>query len=1150
MSTAPVKPVDEETDPTGRYVKYKNEFLGKGAFKEVHKGYDRERGIEVAWNQIPYQNLSHKERKQLLSEVDTLKSVSHNNIIRFQDSWTDKSTQSIIFISELMSSGTLKEYITRTGCPRDSVLRRWCRQILSALSYLHNSSPKIIHRDLKCDNIFINGYNGEVKIGDLGLSTKQMESRVKSVIGTPEFMAPELYDESYDEKVDIYAFGMCVLEMVTGDYPYSECTNAAQVYKKVSNKQPPKALDRVQDPTTRDFIKLCINPDPHRRPSADELLSLPFLQIAGTDKEDDEEGSFTQPMARTTPYRPAQKGTRSKITSLSQPHPTAPTFNHPTTSPRHHRPFTNKFPSNSDGESEVSESEEAGKGTNTSTLRDSQDDNTNIHSKHRNDGITPTSYDSESYPDSNEERDTEEVLDLNSENFTEQLKDILADKNIDTNDFAVSLYKAITRYTETHDGDDNDDDNDGQDGGDEDENMNEGNQYDHSPSRSQNEDDLKSSTPSLALRRNRVLSPRGHHSSTHNLELRHGPVQADQDIVGAIVERMTKDEMQIIKETLDSIGAPQISLDGQSYEDTHLDDRDNEFDVAQSYSSHHRQLILALSLTLNLKGEQQLINFPFNLSEDTALSVAQELASGLNITDQDTIQEVARLIEVEKDQAIEEDREKRRRRLEHPESSSDSDVIADDGEADTERDDDEEPDDSLTIGPVPDIRKLTEEQQRLDEARRQEEAEAAQREEEERRRMQEEERKRAEAEKQRLEKERQRQLEEERRIQEEERKRREEEELARRQEEERQRLEEEKRKKEAAEKARLEEEKKAAAEKARIEEEKKAAAEKARIEEEKKAAAEKARIEEEKKAAAEKARLEEEKKAEQEKQAALSLSGSLNSSPSSSPPPPSMYSVGPSPQTTLTLHTSSLSTPTVHPTTFTAKSVSAQPAPPSQPARVIIPPPFSKAPLYLLFGQTSQPAGQSTSTTAPLSTHLNALMTSCSADDLVELTSKTFHFLQKQYEEGIKAFFNALENIADNGEEVERLNEVRGDSQIELQGLLNKQEERTIEEVIKVFEKRKRIPPAPETLPKPEPKADMKEKKDLTPPGDLQTIDSSQYVDFLIKAHIKTASDEYISKQRELASRKSVKAQAAAKKEKTEKKEVEEEKSPGKVSKT
>ena len=55
------------------------------------------------------------------------------------------------------------------------------------------------------------------------------------VTGTPEFMAPELYEEEYNELVDIYAFGMCLLELVTFEYPYIECTNAAQIYKKVTS---------------------------------------------------------------------------------------------------------------------------------------------------------------------------------------------------------------------------------------------------------------------------------------------------------------------------------------------------------------------------------------------------------------------------------------------------------------------------------------------------------------------------------------------------------------------------------------------------------------------------------------------------------------------------------------------------------------------------------------------------------------------------------------------------------------------------------------------------------------------------------------------------------------------------------------------------
>lgn len=53
-------------------------------------------------------------------------------------------------------------------------------------------------------------------------------------VGTPEFMAPELYEEEYNELVDIYAFGMCLLELLTLEYPYIECTNAAQIYRKVT----------------------------------------------------------------------------------------------------------------------------------------------------------------------------------------------------------------------------------------------------------------------------------------------------------------------------------------------------------------------------------------------------------------------------------------------------------------------------------------------------------------------------------------------------------------------------------------------------------------------------------------------------------------------------------------------------------------------------------------------------------------------------------------------------------------------------------------------------------------------------------------------------------------------------------------------------
>ncbi|KAF9127468.1 hypothetical protein BGW39_005835 [Mortierella sp. 14UC] len=272
-----------ETDPTNRFQRC-DEVLGEGAYKLVYRACDLEEGNEVAWNQLRFDHLSKREAQKILSEIEILQSIRNDHIINFYASWSTPATHSggerIVFITELMSSGTLKQYLKKTlkGALKPKVVKSWCRQILQGLAYLHTHSPPIIHRDLKCDNIFINGNNGQLKIGDLGLAVVRHRTHVSSVLGTPEFMAPELYDEKYDEKVDIYAFGMCVLEMVTKDYPYAECTNQAQIYRKVSQGIKPQALEHVQDPEIREFIDRCLDHDPTTRPSAQELLDSEFLK--------------------------------------------------------------------------------------------------------------------------------------------------------------------------------------------------------------------------------------------------------------------------------------------------------------------------------------------------------------------------------------------------------------------------------------------------------------------------------------------------------------------------------------------------------------------------------------------------------------------------------------------------------------------------------------------------------------------------------------------------------------------------------------------------------------------------------------------------------------------------------------------------------
>ncbi|XP_058225601.1 serine/threonine-protein kinase WNK8-like [Rhododendron vialii] len=180
-------------------------------------------------------------------------------------------------ITELFTSGSLRQYRNKHKSVDMKAIKNWARQILRGLDYLHSQNPPIIHRDLKCDNIFVNGNHGEIKIGDLGLAIVMQQPTAKSVIGTPEFMAPELYEEEYNELVDIYSFGMCMLEMVTCDYPYIECKNPAQIYKKVTSGIKPASLGKVTDPKVKNFIEKCLVPASQRLP-AKELLKDPFLQ--------------------------------------------------------------------------------------------------------------------------------------------------------------------------------------------------------------------------------------------------------------------------------------------------------------------------------------------------------------------------------------------------------------------------------------------------------------------------------------------------------------------------------------------------------------------------------------------------------------------------------------------------------------------------------------------------------------------------------------------------------------------------------------------------------------------------------------------------------------------------------------------------------
>ncbi|KAE8655907.1 putative serine/threonine-protein kinase WNK7 [Hibiscus syriacus] len=171
-----------EIDPTSRYIRY-NEVLGKGAFKTVYKAFDEANGIEVAWSQVRIDEVIQKpeDLERLYSEVHLLKSLKHSNIVRFFNSWIDDKKKTVNIITELFTSGSLRQYRKKHKKVDMKAVKSWARQILAGLVYLHSHDPPIIHRDLKCDNVFINSNQGEVKIGDLGLATVLKQSNAKTV---------------------------------------------------------------------------------------------------------------------------------------------------------------------------------------------------------------------------------------------------------------------------------------------------------------------------------------------------------------------------------------------------------------------------------------------------------------------------------------------------------------------------------------------------------------------------------------------------------------------------------------------------------------------------------------------------------------------------------------------------------------------------------------------------------------------------------------------------------------------------------------------------------------------------------------------------------------------------------------------------------
>lgn len=272
----------EEYSPDKRYGRL-SIILGHGSQKLVYKAIDIYDAQEVAWSVVEVKECP----QSFLNEINLLKAIQHPNIIKLKEFWFNESH--LIFITELMTSGTLREYI-KTVSPTLRVIKCWARQILLAIEHLHSKS--MIHRDIKCENIFVNGSTGEVKLGDLGIAKKSKQKRY-TIVGTPEFMAREVFEgDGYGEGVDVYAFGMALLEMSIREYPYTECTSPHEIFKRVMTGIPPQGLFSVTDACLRDLIIKCIATEESRITIKDCMKHHFIVDESDYKDEADESSSF------------------------------------------------------------------------------------------------------------------------------------------------------------------------------------------------------------------------------------------------------------------------------------------------------------------------------------------------------------------------------------------------------------------------------------------------------------------------------------------------------------------------------------------------------------------------------------------------------------------------------------------------------------------------------------------------------------------------------------------------------------------------------------------------------------------------------------------------------------------------------------------
>ena len=249
------------------------EELGRGTSGVVYKVQHQLSGKYLVVKTVDFSNISETKQSQALKEVELLNQVSHPHIIKYYDSIIQNHM--LYILMEYAAGGDLQKKLNRYKVSRRHIeegqIWLWAYEIAMGLKYLHKH--KILHRDIKCMNIFLDK-NNRVKIGDLGLSKILNDKETHtSTIGTPLYLSPEqIRHQPYGFKVDVWGMGCAIYALCTFEAPFVG-DSLLTLGQNIALKEP-KALPAKYSPRLVTFIMKLLEKNHKNRPSVRDVISM------------------------------------------------------------------------------------------------------------------------------------------------------------------------------------------------------------------------------------------------------------------------------------------------------------------------------------------------------------------------------------------------------------------------------------------------------------------------------------------------------------------------------------------------------------------------------------------------------------------------------------------------------------------------------------------------------------------------------------------------------------------------------------------------------------------------------------------------------------------------------------------------------------